>query len=60
MLGWIQWKPRGVPRIRHRVELLNGMPLCRIEICGKATPLLRLLLRREERLLEEAGVREGT
>ena len=60
MLGWIHWRPRGMPRIRHRVELLEGMPLCRIEICGKRTPLLRLLLRREERLLAEAGVREGT
>ena len=59
MLGWIQWNPRGLPRIRHRVELLHGMPLCRVEIGGRASPLLRLLLRREERLLRQAGVREG-
>lgn len=59
MLGWIQWNPRGLPRIRHRVELLHGMPLCRVEIGGRNSPLLRLLLRREEKLLRRAGVREG-
>ena len=47
MLGWINWKPGGLPRIRNRVELLHGMPVCRVEIAGKAMPLLRLFLRRE-------------
>ena len=59
MLGWIQWNPRGLPRIRHRIELLHGMPLCRVEIGGRLSPLLRFLLRREEKLLRQAGVREG-
>lgn len=59
MLGWIQWNSRGLPRIRHRVELLHGMPLCRVEIGGRLSPLLRLLLRREEMILRQAGVREG-
>ena len=59
MLGWIDWKPQGLPLIRKRVELLCGMPLCRVEIFGKAMPLLRPFLRREERILRQAGVREG-
>ena len=59
MLGWIDWKPQGLPLIRKRVELLCGMPLCRVEISGKAMPLLRPFLRREERILRQAGVREG-
>ncbi len=59
MLGWISWKPGGLPRIRNRVELLHGMPVCRVEISGKAMPLLRPFLRREERVLRQAGVREG-
>ena len=59
MLGWINWKPGGLPRIRNRVELLRGMPVCRVEIAGKAMPLLRLFLPREERILRQAGVREG-
>lgn len=59
MFGWINWKPGGLPRIRNRVELLRGMPVCRVEIAGKAMPLLRLFLPREERILRQAGVREG-
>ena len=59
MLGWIDWKPQGLSLIRKRVELLCGMPLCRVEISGKAMPLLRPFLRREERILRQAGVREG-
>ena len=59
MLGWINWKPGGLPRIRNRVELLHGMPVCRVEIAGKAMPLLRLFLPQEERILRQAGVREG-
>ena len=42
MLAWINWEPGGLPRVRRRVELLNGMPLCRVEIGGRITPLLRL------------------
>ena len=59
MLAWINWEPGGLPRVRRRVELLNGMPLCRVEIGGRITPLLRLFLRRERRILREAGVRQG-
>ena len=59
MLGWIGWETRGLPRVRHRVELLGGMPLCRVSVGGRLSPLLRLLLRREGRLLREAGIREG-
>lgn len=59
MLAWIGWEARGLPRVRHRVELLGGMPLCRVSVGGRLSPLLRLLLRREERLLREAGIREG-
>ena len=59
MLGWIGWEARGLPCVRHRVELLGGMPLCRVSVGGRLSPLLRLLLRREGRLLREAGIREG-
>ena len=59
MLGWIGWETRGLPRVRHRVELLGGMPLCRVSVGGRLSPLLRLLLRREGRLLREVGIREG-
>ena len=59
MLGWIGWEARGLPCVRHRVELLGGMPLCRVSVSGRLSPLLRLLLRREGRLLREAGIREG-
>ena len=59
MLGWIGWEARGLPCVRHRVELLGGMPLCRVSVGGRLSPLLRLLLRREGRLLREAGMREG-
>lgn len=59
MLAWINWEPGGLPRVRRRVEHLNGMPLCRVEIGGRITPLLRLFLRRERRILREAGVRQG-
>lgn len=59
MLAWINWEPGGLPRVRRRVELLNGMPLCRVAIGGRITPLLRLFLRRERRILREAGVRQG-
>lgn len=59
MLAWIAWRNGGLPRVRHRVELLGGLPLCRVEIGGRMSPLLRLLLRREERTLRRAGVREG-
>ena len=59
MLGWIGWETRGLPRVQHRVELLGGMPLCRVSVGGRLSPLLRLLLRREGRLLREAGIREG-
>ena len=59
MLGWIAYQPHGLPRVRHRVEVLGGMVLCRVEIRGPLTGLLRLFLRREEGILRQAGVREG-
>lgn len=59
MLAWITYQPRGLLRVRHHIQLLHGLPLCRVEISGRASALLRLLLRREGRVLREAGIREG-
>lgn len=59
MLAWITYQPRGLPRVRHHIELLSGLPLCRVEITGHPSALLRLLLRREGRVLRQAGIREG-
>lgn len=60
MLAWITYLPRGLPRVHHHIELLQGLPLCRVEVGGRPSGLLRLLLRREGRVLHQAGVREGT
>ena len=59
MLAWITYQPRGLPRVRHHIQLLCGLPLCRVEIGGHPSVLLRLLLRREGHALREAGIREG-
>ena len=59
MLAWITYQPRGLPRVRHHIQLLCGLPLCRVEIGGHSSVLLRLLLRREGHALREAGIREG-
>ena len=59
MLAWITYQPRGLPRVRHHIQLLCGLPLCRVEIGGHPSVLLRLLLHREGHALCEAGIREG-
>ena len=55
MLAWITYQPRGLPRVRHHIQLLCGLPLCRVEIGGHPSGLLRLLLAERVRYLHLAA-----
>lgn len=59
MVGWINWEMRGMPRVRHRVILLEGVPVCRIELRGRSSGFLLLHLYREKKRLQQAGIREA-
>lgn len=59
MIGWIRWRRRGLPRVRHEVVMIEGTAICKVEVQGKTGGFLRLLLRREKKMLRQAGIREA-